>query len=146
MWKREYVDDDDDYVVRDGESVRCSVLLMDAMQRKIAGVDLVDLSDHRPHFLTDTMDVRRIARDARSEYVAKLVDAWRSPPNVSLPAEWRRHQRGAPGPDDDPGDAMLRGHLQTERGESQRRRDAAWNSYKDQLSRAWRQGRTDPSR
>jgi len=77
MWKREYVDDDD-YVVRDGESVRCSVLLMDAMQRKIAGVDLVDLSDHRPHFLTDTMDVRRIARDARRAWRQGRTDPSRA--------------------------------------------------------------------
>ena len=35
-------------------------------------------------------------------------------------------------PDDDPRSR------QTERGENQRRRDAAWNSYKDQLANAWR--------
>jgi hypothetical protein len=38
-------DDDDDYVVRDGEKVRVPVYLMDAMQRTI-----VDLSYHRPGY------------------------------------------------------------------------------------------------
>jgi len=53
----------------------------------------------------------------------------------SRPWEIAAHERGEP--DHDIAAAMRR---------HQRRRDAAWNSYKDRISRAYLQGRTDPSR
>ena len=128
-------DDDDtifgNYVVPDGGSVRVRVDMMDNVRREV-----FDAANHRPGFRSSTdaavQDARRIARDARNEYVQRLTSAWQTP------------SRDAAEPD--ASEELLRGHLQTERGESQRRRDAAWNAYKDQLSRAYLQGRTaDPS-
>jgi hypothetical protein len=41
-----YLDDDDDEIVADGQSVRVPVYLMDSVQRAIA----FDARDHKPHF------------------------------------------------------------------------------------------------
>ena len=41
-----YLDDDDDEIVADGQSVRVPVYLMDSVQRAIA----FDARDHQPHF------------------------------------------------------------------------------------------------
>jgi hypothetical protein len=158
--KREYLDDPDDEVA-DGESVRVPVFLTDTVRfedgephfvRATAGADL-DLADHQPGFRYATDAARAAVRDARNEMIRRAENAWRTPArdaaepdNGSSAERMRTYLQGAPAPHDDPA-ASLRGHLQTERNEeNQRRRDAAWNLYKDRLSRAYLQGRTDPSR
>jgi hypothetical protein len=89
------------------------------------------------------------ANDARRaayyEYCKRLTEAYRtkdaSQPNTgSSLAEIRAHERGEP-----PENAMLRRHLSTEASAgAQAKRDAAWNAYRDRISRAYLQGRTDP--
>jgi hypothetical protein len=90
---------------------------------------------------------RTAVRDAYFAMVRRAERAWvtpardaAEPSNSSSPTEWAAHRRDVE-PDHDL-EARLRGHLQ--RGESQRRRDDAWSSYKDRISRAWERGRTDP--
>jgi len=110
---------------------------------------------------TDARSISDARAAATASYIAlcaRLRDAWRSSPSRDGAGgpdaeELLRRPLGGNDPDDDgapdPGDpmAVMRRHL-TERGgeQAQRERDRAWNSYKDQLSRAWQQGRTDPHR
>src|SRR5262249_24419999 len=84
------------------------------------------------------------ARSARSAWIQKMTDAWKRgrARDASEPDVAERLLRGAPAPHDDPAAAM-RSHLQQRGVGSQSRRDAAWRSYKDRLSRAW-MGRADP--
>jgi hypothetical protein len=102
-------------------------------------------------------DARAKARASYDAMVTRISNAWRrdaGDPDAATELLLRRHLKGDPDDDGapDPGDpmavmAVMRRHL-TERGgeEAQRERDRAWNSYKDQLSQAWQQGRTDPRR
>jgi hypothetical protein len=85
-------------------------------------------------------DARKQATASWHAMCARLRDAWRTPsrdagePDASERL-LRRHLGGGDDPDNDDNNG----------NNGQARRDAAWNSYKDQLSRAWEQGRTDPS-
>ena len=138
-------DDDDDDALRDGESVRTPMWLMDGVQRAIAGLDL---SDHQPGYRTgeryrrayadycrdaglpEPDSAERVRREARADYIRRLSDAWKRPPRAasdaaepdlgSRPEELRRHLRTEP--DDD----------------AQARRDRAWADYCDRASNAWR--------
>jgi hypothetical protein len=139
-------DDDDD----DGDTMD------DNMQRAFDA--------HRPGFRFAPRAQRQSVCDARDQYVRQLTDAWRRTPTRTTrdapqpdlgtrPDElaMRRHMYGAPGlpaasdPDVDSATTM-RGHMGELFERSQRQRDRAWGSYKDQLSNAWRGGRTDPRR
>jgi hypothetical protein len=126
-----YVDDDFEGEVPDGFSVRVPALIMDAMQREIAGVNL---SDHQPGFRSASdsaaRDARAAARDAYFEMVKRTETAWRLPSrDAAEPAS----------------EELLRKHLRSEPDDNaQARRDRAWAQYRDQLGRAWQLGRTDP--
>src|SRR6516165_3982020 len=163
------LDDDSDEnnpeIVPDGGSVRTPLFLVDAVRfedgeprftRATAGADL---SNHQPGYrvsdaasksanLTDLDALRDAARSARSAWIRKISDAWRTPArevagaagqnrtdpdqinrsalshepdNSSSLAEWREHSGG---PDDEPDhdiDAVMRRH--------QRQRDDAWARY-----------------
>jgi hypothetical protein len=79
-------------------------------------------------------DARAAATASYHQMCARLRDAWRmqdapQPDNSSSSAEWRRHMASVP----DPGDPKVR-------------RDKAYQDYTTNLSNAWMQGRTDPSR
>jgi hypothetical protein len=79
-------------------------------------------------------DARAAANDSYRRMCSRLESAWRmqdapQPDNSSSPAEWRRHMASVP----DPGDPKVR-------------RDKAYQDYTTNLSNAWMQGRTDPSR
>jgi hypothetical protein len=117
--------DDDDRVVRDGESVRTPLFM----------------KDHRPRFLrTSDAGVRaaRIAaRDARQTWIKDLSTAWKRTPHTDNgPDEelLRRHLAEPDEPDEDDLDAI------------QARRDRQWLEYRDRVGNAWRNpsGRTDP--
>ena len=63
---------------------------------------------------------------------ARLRDAWRTP----------SRDAGEP----DAAEELLARHLRTEEDDdAQRKRNDAWMRYRDQLSNAWQQGRTDPT-
>jgi hypothetical protein len=153
--------EDDDVMVPDGGSVRVPVMLMD--------------HDPRFSRSTDATAARRAARDARVAWVRSLGDAWRGPApsrhitqpvtrptNVrdaralsnaayremcaKLQDAWRTPSRDAAEPNNSSPAEVMRRHLSTEPDDNvQARRDAAWAQYRDQLSNAWRQGRTDPN-
>jgi hypothetical protein len=140
------VDDNDDEL-RDGESVRVPVFL----------VDTVRFKDGQPHFVRavdqpsksktvlDLDAARDAARAARESWVKQMCDAWKRPPMLDAaqpdlgtrPEEvMRPDDDGAP----DPGDvrAVERRRL-TERGtEAQGERDRAWRRYCDNLQNAWK--------
>jgi hypothetical protein len=122
-----YFDDDRDRdrdreVCKDQEVVRCPIWLMDGMQRAIADVDP---RDHQPHFVTDTTDARRIARDARDQYVRRLTSAWQTP------------SRDAAAPD--ASEELLRKHLRSEPDDNaQARREAAYRDSVQRIQNAWR--------
>jgi hypothetical protein len=88
MVARRYLDDDDDAfengVCKDGRSTRVPVMLMDSLQRLVAQkrwpvLSDVNLDDHRPHHPELSPELRGFRAATRSEYVAGLQDAWRSP-------------------------------------------------------------------
>jgi hypothetical protein len=179
--------DDDDNIVRDGETVSVRVNLTDTVrfdehgrERFVRMADArrkkppddddddddddttdaadIDVRDYQPGYRLTTDATRAAVRDARQEMIDRACDAWRRTPTrttrdaADSPDElaMRRHIFGAPGlsspsdPDVDSG-AVMRGHMGELFERSQRQRDRAWGSYRDQLSNAWR-GRTDPSR
>jgi hypothetical protein len=112
---------DDDEIVKDGESVRVPVYLMDATQRRFAAFDA---DAHRPHHAELTDEVRKLRAKTRAEYLAGLRDAWRTP------------HRDAAEPDSSSPPEVMRRHLEPDNAHA--RRNAAWAAYKDQLGRAWR--------
>jgi hypothetical protein len=123
---------DDDYVVRDGEHVKVSILAMDSVQRQIYyKQNAFDATNHQPHYgrVTDAAaEARRTA--AYDAMVRRLQDAWRLRPKDAA--------------EPDAGTELLRRHLRTEPDDNaQARRDAAWARYRDQLGRAWQ---ADPGR
>ena len=192
------IDNDDDNIARDGETVSVRVNLTDTVRfdedgrerfvrneaardartRKAKppdddddgddGDNTIDAADHRPGFRHATDAVRAAVRDARQEMIDRTTSAWRCTPQQpqratrSRDAEpdmgtspdelaMHRHMYGAPGlptaSDPDVDSAMtMRGHMGELFERSQRQRDRAWGSYKDQLTNAWRGGRTDPRR
>jgi hypothetical protein len=87
--KDAYLEDDD--VVPDGTTIRVPIMVMDAAQRAIAGVDL---SDYAPGFRlaadAAVRDARGAARDAYNEMVKRAQTAGRTP---------HRHVPDAPQPD-----------------------------------------------
>jgi hypothetical protein len=192
------IDNDDDDIVRDGETLRTRIFLTDRVvledggPRFVRNVDArrkakpppdddddddddgdnttdnntIDAADHRPGFRYATDATRAAVRDARQGMIDRATSAWRTPqqpqrttrsrdaePDMGTSPDelaMRRHLFGPAGlpaasdPDADPG-VTMRGHMGELFERSQRARDRAWGSYKDQLSNAWR-GRTDPSR
>ena len=191
------IDNDDDNIARDGETVSVRVNLTDTVRfdehgrehfvrneaardartRKAKppdddddgddGDDNIDAADHRPGFRYAARDARAAVRDARDEMIRRAEGAWRTPqqpqrttrsrdaePDMGTSPDelaMRRQLFGPAGlpaasdPDADPG-VTMRGHMGELFERSQRQRDRAWGSYKDQLSNAWRGGRTDPRR
>jgi hypothetical protein len=137
-------DDDDDAVLRDGESVRVPVFLADAVTPEFA----FDPSDHQPGFrggVTDAaqdarlQDARTAARNARSEMIDRLVNAWRRPsvrdaaePDMNSPPAAMRLRGPEGGPDEDNGNGN------GDNNDAQRRRDQAYRTHVDQISNAWR--------
>jgi len=160
--RRSDADDDDDDVVRDGDTVRTPLFLTDTVRFKDGQPHFVRMADAASKSATvaDLDAARDAARAARDTWIKQTCDAWKRPPACDAaqpdlgtrPEDlmlMRRHLRGEPDDDGapDPGDARaVERRRHTERGEeAQRERDAAWHQYKDRLSNAWR-GRTDPSR
>ena len=161
MRKRDlYINDDE--ICEDGQSFRVPLLLCDTARfeprplSRLSDLSTADLDRHRPGYrlsdgeaskstnLTDLDAARDAAQAARDRWIADMCSAWKRPPTHDASEPDAAEQLLRPAPHDDPVAAM-RSHLRTERAdESQRRRDAAWNSYKDQLSRAWQQGRANP--
>jgi hypothetical protein len=133
MRRRRNNDDDGERILEDGESIRVPFFMCDG--RPVA----FNALDHQPGFRVGDAEVRDARSSARAAWIRQMADAWnQSPPSRDAAA------RPDLDPDDDPG-ARMRGHLQTESNEeSQRRRDAAWGAYKDQLANAWMMGRTNP--
>jgi hypothetical protein len=190
---RRRIDDDDDNIVRDGESVSVRVNLTDTVRFDEDGrerfvrmadarrkkpppddddddddntmdANTIDSRAYRPGYRLTTDAARAAVRDARQGMIDRATSAWRTPqppqravsdaaePDLgSSPEAMRRHMFGAQGlptaSDPDVDSAMtMRGHMGELFERSQRQRDRAWGSYKDQLSNAWRGGRTDPRR
>ena len=101
---------EDEDIIRDGESVRVPLYLMDGVQKEI--------SAHRPRQLVadaHTLGVRAVADAAYDEMLANLKDAWRTKTKD----------------DDDLAAAMHRRQIKKEHD--------AYEKFKDDLSQAWRQ-------
>jgi len=124
-------DEDDDDMVRDGDTVRTPLYLVDAVR----------FEDGQPHFLRavdeasksktvlDLDAARDAARAARESWIKQMCDAWKRPPtrDASQPDLGTRAEE------------MMRRHLRTEPDyDAQARRDAAWAQYRDQLGNAWK--------
>jgi hypothetical protein len=173
--------DDDDNIVRDGESVSVRVNLTDTVRFDEDGrerfvrmadarrkkppdddddddddttdANMIDAAAYRPGFRYAADATRAAARAAYDGMVRRAENAWKMPRPIRDAAEpdlgtrpdelaMRRHMFGASGlPDPSTSHAM---EFQGE--QAQRARDRAWSSYKDQLTNAWRGGRTDPRR
>jgi hypothetical protein len=140
--------DDDDRVVRDGESVRVPMYLMDGVQRAVAGVPPrrdVLVTDgrglpagHRPGYVfiyaADSADDPRVAAFAeRGRY---LTDAWRTPvcdvARIATEAEEEAIRRG-----DDPGGGGEHPEVPAD--------DAERQAWKARLSNSWRSPPTWPT-
>jgi hypothetical protein len=151
MVKNEYEDATD--MIPDGHSVKVPMVIMDARPH------FADLSDEvrklrtetRSRYLQDLQsawkspaqrpknsfsterilpdaDPMRSRTEARDQMIKRATEAWRMPhrdwsePDLSTPPE-----------------EMLQRHLRTEpNADDQARRDAAYQSYKDRISNAWR--------
>jgi hypothetical protein len=150
MRKREQVirivAEDDLEEIPDGGRVRVPMMLMDAAYHQPGYRYRVSDETNKSAKFSDLDTARDAARAARDAWIKQTCEAWKHPrardaaqPDAGArPEEILAHERGEPVEA-----ALLRGHMQMERGESERRRNAAWNSYKDRLSRAW-MGRADP--
>jgi hypothetical protein len=164
--------DDDDCEVKDGESVSCPVFLMDTTP-----VADADLGYHRPGYrdaasksaaVADLDSLRDAARRARSRWIGRMCDAWRTPPSVVAgPGQQRQtdpsqigqsalsERRVGHEPDDSSSLAQWHEHMRGPDDDEhdigaaarrhQRSRDLAWNDYKSRLSSAYLQGRRDPA-
>jgi hypothetical protein len=146
--------DDDDEVVRDGESVRVPIFLMDEVQRTVA-MDGLRLHDgmggrvgHKSGYVFSGNvrqrdaaydEARREARGARAQWLQQLRDSWKRTPGRDA------------GPEPDAAEVLLKRHLGTgptepDADDAQVRRDRQWAEYCDRVSNAWRNpsGLTDP--
>ena len=122
--------DDADYVLEDGETIRCPVQLMDGMQRAIADVDL---SHHRPGYVQLTDEQIAMRRAARDGYVQRLRDSWKTrPADVEFSSDLKTRP--------EPAAATERRRLTDAEAE----RDRAWEEMRRRLASAWQTGRTDP--
>ena len=70
-------DDELDDVLRDGGRLRVPTVMMDALQRSVAGYD--DAAFHRPGFRVGEGTSRDASELAYAESVRVLADAWRDP-------------------------------------------------------------------
>jgi hypothetical protein len=76
---------DDDGILKDGEMMRTPLVMMDALQRRIAGAAPtfdVALCQPGPRFSTDAHERNAIERNRQKLYgeaERRLCDAWRSP-------------------------------------------------------------------
>jgi alpha-beta hydrolase superfamily lysophospholipase len=129
--KRDVDDDDDDgdNLARDGSRLRVPLMLCDGFA--------FDAANHQPGFVRVTdnkevRDARKVARDARTEMIRQLGDAWRKLP---LATSATAAARDAPEPDT--AVALLRGGSEKP-DDAQARRDAVYRRYRDDLSNAWR--------
>jgi hypothetical protein len=88
-------------------------------------------------------DIRRGALEARAAYVRDLQTAWKRPADP-IARTYEPHRPFVPRSARD----AAQPDLGTRPEEIQARRDAAWKSYTDQLSNAWKSpvGRLDPNR
>jgi hypothetical protein len=79
------IEDDDDTILEDGQSLRVTPLMLDSMdevQRAIAMSrhDDSDSADHRPGWrYDDADDAEQEVRDAHAQYAAWLTNAHRTP-------------------------------------------------------------------
>src|SRR5262249_27181165 len=65
------------------------------------------------------------AGDARTEYVKRLTDAWRTP--ARDPAQGSKPEE------------LMRRHVRTDPDDdAQARKDASWEAYREQLGNAWK--------
>jgi hypothetical protein len=139
-------DDDDD----DGDRYKTEVMGAAGQNEtnpSRIGVSSLSVRSWRGDDARSIADARAAVTRSYHQMCRRLQDAWKSGPmDASQPdtgsslAEIRAHERGEP-----PESAMLRRHLSTEASAgAQAKRDAAWNAYKDRISRAYLQGRTDP--
>jgi hypothetical protein len=90
-----------------------------------------------------TGELAQLRATTRTQYLAGLRDAWKSPAQRAMDSGGTPH-RDAAEPDLSSPPEVMRRHLRTEEaGEAQARRDRAWGQYRDRLANAWR-GRADP--
>jgi hypothetical protein len=96
--------DDDDRIVEDGESVRITMPMMDALQKSIAQAELqrraalpVNARDHQPHYVDiqtpAIRDARAQAIAARDARIALASNAWRSSPSPTPVGDAREARR-----------------------------------------------------
>jgi hypothetical protein len=117
---------DDDYVLEDGESVKVPVKLMD------------NARDYQPHYgqLTDAQTAMRVR--ARSEYIKRTCDAWKTAGRVQQDADPSK-------PDPDAANAV-QAQLETWQGRDpvdiardvERRRRAIHAEFTERLTNAWK--------
>jgi hypothetical protein len=122
--------DDDDDVVRDGESVTVPIAMMDVQQRRFA----VNPTNHKAHYAELSGEVRAIRSATRARYLAGLRDAWRRP------------GRDAAQPDNNSPTEPMRRHLEPDQPEpdadvDDQARRKAYENFKTRLSNAYK---TDP--
>jgi hypothetical protein len=94
-------------------------------------------------------DIRRRSIEARAAWIRALGDAWKRPGGYQPTPDPFQRTYGQKRPIE-PRSVSNGGRPMADAtpDDIQARRDAAWNSYKDQLSNAWRSpaGRADPNR
>ena len=145
---------DDDNIVKDGESVKVSVMMMDAAQRYAAAAVAAgsdEYANHRPGFRDSAVAaVNRMS--ARDEFLRKLQDAWKADQTEpDEPPKGKITNFKVPNPDE-PDDPVARNEKMRQAQpddvqQAQDRRQRAAKSYADQLSNNWRSktGTADPN-
>jgi hypothetical protein len=123
--KRRRSIDDDDPIVPDGGVVRSRIVLMDGRP--------INARDHQPHYGRPTAN-RAAVTAAYDSMCARLTNSWRLPSrDAAMPDLGSRPEE------------LMRSHLETESSaEAQAKRDRIWQQYRDDLSRQWMMGRTNP--
>lgn len=140
--KRRNVDDDDE-IVRDGESVRTRMVLMDSVTPEFA----FDADNHRPGYRMSSvpavLDARAKAREARDAYIERTVNAWRRPTRDFVEPD-QSTRRGAADPERaDEVEAQLErwrepGGIDRLARDLEAKRRANHEEFAANLSNAWR--------
>lgn len=77
------IEDDDDQIARDGQTIRVPLMLMDSVQKAVASSTVTnDGAGHRPGYavITDAMVKDRLK--LYDAYIARVTSAWKNPPAV----------------------------------------------------------------
>ena len=106
-------DDEDDKIARDGQTVRTPLMLMDSVQRSVAGKTvLIDTVGHRPGGLPMTDADMQRRRALHMTYDTMVSQRWRTPEVTSNQSDVGRPT----------GDARLEAHAR----------------YQERITNAWR--------